>query len=264
MFRKLLALLTGWDPAPVPIDAASWRTLLAELPLLRALSPSEQQQLHQLSARFLADKHFYGADGLEIDDGMMLRVAALACLPVLALGYDWLDAIREVVLYPDLFIVHHREVDELGFVHEGSATLSGEAWDFGTLVLAWPEVQQAGQRHDAYNVVIHEVAHVLDNRNGAFNGFPPLPAGMDRARWTADFSAAFDTLNRQLDADLEPQIDPYAATAPTEFFAVTSEYHFERPDLLRQAFPAVARQLARFYAGGKDKDKDTDGIGQAR
>jgi len=103
---------------------------------------------------------------------------------------------------------------------------------------------------EGYNVVIHEIAHVLDMRNGAFNGFPPIPITMDAERWTADFTTAFDRLNRILDAGGEPPIDPYAATAPAEFFAVTSEYYFERPDILHNAFPAVHAQLARFYAGG--------------
>ncbi|WP_334131235.1 zinc-dependent peptidase, partial [Silanimonas lenta] len=34
---------------------------------------------------------------------------------------------------------------------------------------------------------------------------------------------------------------------PEEFFAVCSEYHFTAPDLLREAFPAVAAHLERFY-----------------
>ena len=50
------------------------------------------------------------------------------------------------------------------------------------------------------------------------------------------------------DESLAP-IDPYAATAPEEFFAVASEYHFLAPGLLHNAYPAVASLLRRFYAG---------------
>jgi MtfA peptidase len=46
-------------------------------------------------------------------------------------------------------------------------------------------------------------------------------------------------------------IDPYAAEAPDEFFAVVSEYHFSAPALLQQALPEVAFELQRFY-GARD------------
>jgi len=247
VLKKLISLLGGGDRPVAAIDNALWQNTLASVPLLRTLDTPSLLQLQEMSARFLAEKRFNGGDGLRPDLDMAVRIAALACLPVLHLGYDWLDAIREVVIYPDEFLVHREEEDEYGVVHERYEPLSGEAWEHGTLVLSWPDVLDSGLVSDGHNVVIHEVAHVLDARNGAFNGFPPLPHGMDARQWTADFSAAFEALNRQLDEDIDPLIDPYAATAPTEFFAVVSEYHFERPDILREAFPAVAAQLDRFY-----------------
>ena len=51
----------------------------------------------------------------------------------------------------------------------------------------------------------------------------------------------------QVDADGETAIDPYAAEAPEEFFAVATEYHFSAPSLLAEAMPEVAAHLARFY-----------------
>ncbi len=247
-----LKTLLGLGRPRAQLDHHLWHHTLAEVPLLARLTSDEAHRLRVLSERFLADKRFYGGDGFEPDTAVAVRIAALACLPVLHLGYDWLDAIREIVVYAGEFVTEHTEVDAFGIVHEGRRTLSGESWEHGTLVLAWSEVEASGRLEDGYNVVIHEVAHLLDMRNGAFNGFPPLPPGMDSTRWTDDFSAAFAALNAQLDADEEPLIDPYAATEPTEFFAVASEYHFERPDLLARAFPAVAAHLRRFYHGGDD------------
>jgi Mlc titration factor MtfA (ptsG expression regulator) len=60
-------------------------------------------------------------------------------------------------------------------------------------------------------------------------------------------SSAYDAFCAQVDAGEETLIDPYAAEAPEEFFAVASEYHFSAPDLLQQALPEVAAQLRRFY-----------------
>ncbi|MBV1788019.1 zinc-dependent peptidase [Marinobacterium sp. D7] len=247
MLDKLFAYLSAAHHKIESIEADRWYLLVDSVPLLRALSDPAQQKLKELVERFLADKKFFGGDGLEPDLEMALRVSALACLPVLNLGYHWLDDIREVGIYPEAFLVHHEEQDEFGVVHEGYEPLSGEAWEHGTLVLSWPDVLHSGLMTDGHNVVVHEIAHVLDARNGAFNGFPPLPKGMDATGWTRAFSNAFEGLNQQLDSGVEPQIDDYAATSPAEFFAVTSEYHFERPDILQNAFPEVAAQLEMFY-----------------
>ena len=246
VFNHLKQLL-GLQPSPPPLDDHLWHQTLAATPLLAALPPAAGRQLRGLSQRFLAEKQFYGGDGLVPTLEMQVRIAALACLPVLHLGYARLQPLREVVVYAGEFVTEHSEMDEYGIVHERRRTLSGESWEHGTLVLAWSEVEAAGQLQQGDNVVIHEIAHLLDMGNGTFNGFPPLPAGMDARRWSEDFTAAFEALNACLDAGQTPPIDPYAATEPTEFFAVTSEYHFERPDLLEQAFPAVAEQLRRFY-----------------
>jgi Mlc titration factor MtfA (ptsG expression regulator) len=39
----------------------------------------------------------------------------------------------------------------------------------------------------------------------------------------------------------------YAATNPTEFFAVATEHFFERPQELRDAHPSVYAELKAFY-----------------
>ena len=58
---------------------------------------------------------------------------------------------------------------------------------------------------------------------------------------------AVRTLQDRVDEGEETPIDPYAAEAPEEFFAVASEYHFSAPELLAREMPAVARHLLRFY-----------------
>ena len=125
---------------------------------------------------------------------------------------------------------------------------SGEAWQQGPVILAWNGVLASGG-WEAYNLVIHELAHKLDMLNGDANGLPPLHSGMPVDEWATAMQQAYDDLNRQLDAnpDAETAIDPYAAENPAEFFAVTSEYFFSAPDLLQQAYPQVYRQLSLFY-----------------
>jgi len=59
--------------------------------------------------------------------------------------------------------------------------------------------------------------------------------------------AAYDDLAARDDAGEETPIDPYAAESPAEFFAVISEVFFELPHVLLAEYPAVYKQLARFY-----------------
>ncbi len=84
-------------------------------------------------------------------------------------------------------------------------------------------------------------------KNGDANGRPPLHSGMSPEDWGHDFQTAYDDLCRRVDHGEETQIDPYATESPAEFFAVLTEYFFEAPDVLQQAYPAVYGQMVKFY-----------------
>src|SRR5690606_1285864 len=130
-----------------------------------------------------------------------------------------------VVVYPGAFRVRRSEIDEpTGVLHEWDEELSGEAWSEGPLILSWEDLQLDLDEPEAgCNVAAHEIAHKLDLRDGVLDGTPPLPSRQLPA-WVRDFQAAFDALGDALDRDEDTPIDPYAATAPEEFFAVVSEY----------------------------------------
>jgi len=70
---------------------------------------------------------------------------------------------------------------------------------------------------------------------------------MDRERWTHSFTHAYERLSMQLEYPEHTATDPYAATSPAEFFAVVTEYFFEAPETLHEAFPAVYEELRAFY-----------------
>jgi Mlc titration factor MtfA (ptsG expression regulator) len=232
-----------------PVAAATWNEVLRCLPLLDGLTPDDLQRLQARAVLFLHNKHLSALPGVELQHSDRLLLAVQAELPLLHLGdLDWYQGFHEIVLYPDDFVSPQRHRDASGVVHEWDGAHSGEAWQQGPVILAWPGVQASGG-WDGYNLVIHELAHKLDMLNGSANGLPPLHSNMRISDWAEAMQSAFDSLNAQLDADpqTETAIDPYAAEDPTEFFAVTSEYFFSAPDLLAEAFPAVYAQLALFY-----------------
>jgi Mlc titration factor MtfA (ptsG expression regulator) len=233
-------------------DAQAFRRTLDQLPGLAQLATAERERLLDYAGRFLADKQIVGAQDFGVDHGMRTTIALLACWPVLDLGYQWLCGWREVIVYPGGFRARRSHDDDAtGVVHEWDEDLAGESWDHGPLVLSWEDLcLDLAQPDDVQNVVVHEIAHKLDARDGAADGAPPLPRTINPRVWSREFQTAFEHLRAVVDRDEnDAAIDPYAATAPEEFFAVVSEYHFLAPDLLRVAYPEVARLTARFYAG---------------
>ena len=232
-----------------PVAANVWHDVRQHLSILDGLDDAQDKWLREHSVLFLQEKHLTPMPGVELTDAGRLLLAAQAQLPLLNLGeLDWYQGFHEIVLYPDDFISPQRHRDSSGVEHEWQGTHSGEAWQHGPVVLAWPGVLSSGG-WEGYNLVIHELAHKLDMLNGDANGLPPLHTDMRVSDWADVMQTAYDDLNRQLDdnPDAETAVDPYAAENPAEFFAVTSEYFFSAPDLLHEAYPQVYAQLQLFY-----------------
>ena len=228
------------------IADAVWRRVVEELSILARLTNNEVDRLRELSTLFLHQKTLVGAHALNVDDYMRVVVAAQACLPILNLGLTYYRGWYTVILYPGAFVAPREVEDETGVVHSGFEELDGESAEGGPVVLAWDEARPR-PIGEAYNVVLHEFAHKLDELNGAPNGLPPLHTGMSVAAWSTAMNAAFETFNAIIERGDEPPFDDYAGTDPAEFFAVITELFFTVPAELRTEYPDVYAQLAAFY-----------------
>ena len=193
------------------------------------------------------DKAITPVGDLVLDDEQRVQLAAVCCLPLLEFGPEGLHGWSQLLVYPDAFRVNRTHVDAAGVLHEWDDDLIGEAWETGPVILSWADVQSdLASPRDGFCVAAHEIAHKLDALDGALDGTPPLPRAWQR-QWAKDFQQAFDAFGTRVDARRRTAIDPYAAEAPEEFFAVCTEYHFSDPELLRREFPDVAAHLAKFY-----------------
>jgi Mlc titration factor MtfA (ptsG expression regulator) len=233
--------------AAVRVDEGAWHGVLSGMALLQGLPEEEGAALKALVERFLGEKQFIGAAGLEVLPHMALWIAAQACLPVLRLGLSAYSGWVSVILYPGEFAPEREVMDEAGVVHRWREPMAGEAWQRGPLVLSWEDALYTGEE-DGVNVVIHECAHKLDMRHGGeANGFPPLPADMPAAAWSDAFGRAYAHFSRRVECGADTVLDPYAAESPGEFFAVMSEAFFTVPHVLLREYPAVYQQLRGFY-----------------
>lgn len=240
--------LFGWlRRSPTPIDHIVWRDSRARLPWLRALDPKREQRLRELVARFLHEKTITPIDGLILDPGQRCSLAVLCCLPLLEFGAEGLHGWSQLIVYPAAFRAHRSHMDAAGVMHEGHEELIGEAWQAGPVVLSWADVlADCEQPHEGFCVAAHEIAHKLDALDGVLDGTPPLPRSWQQ-EWARDFQMSYESLLNDVEAGRQTPIDPYAAEAPEEFFAVVTEYHFSDPSRLAAAMPEVAGHLRRLY-----------------
>ena len=233
--------------APDPIDDATWRAVRSRVRWIAALDDDGDRRLRALAALFLQHKAITPIEPLSLDARQRATLAALCCLPLLEFGAEGLHGWSQLIVYPDAFRVNRTHVDAAGVLHQWDDELIGEAWDSGPLILSWADVEaDLDDPHAGFCVAVHEMAHKLDALDGVLDGTPPLPRDWQRA-WARDFQQAYDAFVAEVDAGREVAIDPYAAEAPEEFFAVCSEYHFSDPATLRRTLPVVAAHFERFY-----------------
>lgn len=225
-----------------------WQLTLARFPFIASRTADDRHRLRELSTLFLAEKEFAGMQGLEVDDGMAVAIAAQACLPILRLGLAHYDAFKGIVVHPDVVVARREVMDEDGVVHHYAEELSGEAMQGGPVMLSWRDVADAGDSAAwGYNVVVHEFAHVLDMRDGVPDGVPLLPDRAARERWLGVLEPQWQDFCARVDAGEETLIDPYGAEAIDEFFAVSSEVFFVDAPALRAEHPALYQLLASYY-----------------
>lgn len=228
-----------------PFPAAWQRILQQHVPLAARLPAPLRQRLQQLVQVFIAEKPFIGCNGQRIDDRVRVSIAAQACL--LLLGQDGTHCyprLRQVLVYPEPFVVPRRQWLPGGVLHEQPQALAGESWVQGQVILAWSEVRAGTDAAgDGRNVVLHEFAHQIDQDGGDADGRPWRADAATAERFAAVMAAAFERLQHEASATL----DPYGASAPAEYFAVATEAFFERPQALAAEAPQVYAELARLY-----------------
>jgi Mlc titration factor MtfA (ptsG expression regulator) len=230
------------------ISDALWFDALASLPFLARWGDDDLAELRRLTSLFLDEKEFSGAGRLEVTDAIAVHVALQACLPVLRIGLAPYRGFVGIVVHPDEVVAPREVVDDDGVVHSYDEVLSGEAMGGGPLMLSWTDVRHAGESADwAYNVVIHEFAHVLDMADGEADGVPPLPSLQARQRWLAVLDPEYERFCHWIDDGRDTVLDPYGAESVDEFFAVAVEAFFVASQAMRQEHPKLYALFAEYF-----------------
>jgi len=201
------------------------------------LSAKQKKQFEKRIQHFLNTTKLTGID-TDVDDTDRLLVAASAIIPVFAFPeWEYIN-LYEVILYPSSFNQRFEtgEGNLLGMV--------GTGYMDGKMILSKPALH-AGFRNetDKKNVGIHEFVHLIDKSDGSTDGIPEILLNKQYAiPWLDLVQKEMDNIN-----NAKSDINPYGGIDKSEFFAVISEYFFERPQLLKRKHPEVYKYLDKIF-----------------
>lgn len=224
--RRLLA-------RPLP---EAWRSLAEErFTFLGDLPDDERARFFDHLKVFIGRVHWEGASGLVVDDEMRVVVGGAAARLARNLPLSVYDHLTTIVLYPS----HYKHEDKDGIIF-------GEANRWGAVVLSWDAVEHGLQNpRDGHDTALHELAHVLDVADGAFDGTPILDDG-DYRGWASAFSKHYLAL-KDRPGRRRALLRDYGATNEAEFFAVATEAFFEKPEQMKKRAPDLYEELKGFY-----------------
>jgi Mlc titration factor MtfA (ptsG expression regulator) len=100
---------------------------------------------------------------------------------------------------------------------------------------------------DGLNVVFHEFAHKLDMLTGEADGVPPLHQKSDYEKWTEVCGREYRHVVRRFSKGQDSFFDDLASEHPAEFFAVATEYFFEKAKEMKRKRPRLYDVLKDFY-----------------
>lgn len=241
----LLMLLKN-KPVAIPALPDGWRTILnRDVVFYQGLDEAGKLRFENRMMHFLATTRLTGVN-TPVDDDDKIYIAASAIIPIFGFeGWEYTN-LREVLLYPDSF--NHdfeqsgNERSILGIVGDGALN--------NTMVISRHELRQAFlNKTGKTNTAIHEFVHLVDKTDGAVDGIPEF--FLDK-QYVLPWLNLIQESIKNIVAD-KSDINPYGATNHAEFFAVVSEYFFERPDLLQSKHPELYDLLTKLFKQNPSK-----------
>ncbi len=231
--------------APFPTE---WQVLLeSEMVHWRWLDDDDRARLERLIKVFLFEKRFEWASELAESVEIKVLVAASACLLILGLENAYYRDVSSIIMYPSSVVLRgRRSVPEIGILETDTIVpILGEAALHGPVVIAWDSAKRSAAHPDTgHNVVYHEFAHKIDMADGAADGMPPMDTVL-RGRWEQVCAREYEALQEGVSG--HPFLDAYAGVNRAEFFAVATEFFFDRPIDMAAATPELYGVLGEFY-----------------
>lgn len=228
---------------PIPGD---YKTLLAEqVPFYQQLDEEQKKEFENRVQHFLATTRITGVKTI-VENIDRVLIAASAVIPIFNFpGWEYVN-LHEVLLYPDSF---DHEFQQEGS-HRSVIGMVGSGAMNHVMILSQHELRQAFiNKTGKTNTAIHEFVHLVDKTDGTIDGVPEFI--LDR-KYILPW---LELMRKEISLILKDRsdINPYGATNEAEFFAVVSEYFFERPKLLKEKHPELYELLSEIFNSAQDK-----------
>ena len=224
------------------------RIIETNVPFYNRLPLEDKTELQRHILIFIAEKRFEGCGKLKITDEIKITIAAQACMLLLHRKTDYYPGLSSILVYPSAFIASRTKNLPSGVVVEALEVLLGESWAQGSIVLSWDDVKHGvSDINDGQNVVFHEFAHQIDSSGGKGDSTAVLNNRSRYIAWARVLQKDYEKL-RHAKAQHQPTLlNKYGATNPAEFFAVVTEFFFEKPRELKETHPELYNELKQFY-----------------
>lgn len=203
------------------------------------LNVDDRLKFEDRISAFLSYVHVEGV-GTPVEVLDKLLIASSAIIPVFGFP-DWkYQNLTNVLLYPDTFNTE--------FQYEGGGRnilgMVGSGYMNGQMILSRSALLLGfSNAADKENTAIHEFVHLLDKSDGATDG---VPENLMKHEYTIPWIKMIHEEMHRIEKGTS-DINPYALTNEAEFFAVVSEYFFEKPDQFKAKHPELYERLADMF-----------------
>lgn len=182
-------------------------------------------------------------DGIDtnVEELDKLLVASSAVIPVFGFEKWKYYNLKNVLLYPasfnkEKFLASGYEQNTLGMIGNGPMQR--------VMILSKPALHYGFQTEPSKeNTGIHEFVHLLDKEDGEVDG---LPEALLNRKYNSQW---LELVNKNINIILSgySDINYYGASNKAEFFAVTSEYFFNYPELFKENHPELFDLMCKMF-----------------
>jgi Mlc titration factor MtfA (ptsG expression regulator) len=222
-----------------PVPSRLKNILDEQVPFYQQLNNIRKTEFEERAVHFLTQVKITGVKTV-VEDLDRVLIAASAIIPIFNFsGWEYPN-LNEVLLYPDSFDhefdQHGEDRNILGMV--GSGALNH------MMILSQFELRQAFINETGKNnTAIHEFVHLVDKTDGEIDG---IPESLLHKQYIKPWLQLMQKKIKEIIHE-QSDINPYGATNEAEFFAVVSEYFFERPELLKEKHPELYDLLQHIF-----------------
>lgn len=197
----------------------------------KKLTPEQKRQFEKRVNRFMQMKDFIPRNIKEVSDEMKVMISASAVQLTFGLHEIYLTQFDRILIYPEPYYstINHR-------YHKGEFNPGWQA-----IVLSWKDFLEGySQKGDAKNLGLHEMAHALQLEDQIFNGYHSY---LNEKLLDTYHAISKETIERIRNGE-DQFFRKYAGHNAEEFFAVSIESFFERPQDFLKHHPKLYHTIA--------------------